>query len=213
MWRCYYRMGKHITFIILTLLISASKTKAQTRSDKLYTVSGIGTSMAVGDATDIFGPKISTTLGLNLGLGDGGLFLYPKFSLHAFSYEAKRPDDGFTYTAQNGRATTYLLNIALGYRKMVDKFAFYGFAGGGGGYILTPRVNVNNSNLQVHLSNESHFMPMLEGGVGVEFNLGGLSIFTEASYMNGFQKIQDRKFTTVPLTFGIKPNLSKLFNK
>ena len=213
MWRCYYRMGKHITFIILTLLIGASKTKAQTRSDKLYTVSGIGTSMAVGDATDIFGPKISTTLGLNLGLGDGGLFLYPKFSLHAFSYEAQRPDDGFTYTAQNGRATTYLLNVALGYRKMVDKFAFYGFAGGGGGYILTPRVNVNNSNLQVHLSNESHFMSMLEGGVGVEFNLGGLSIFTEASYMNGFQKIQDRNFTTVPLTFGIKPNLSKLFNK
>ncbi|RYG12329.1 MAG: autotransporter outer membrane beta-barrel domain-containing protein [Chitinophagaceae bacterium] len=206
-------MGKHITFIVSFFLIGIATTNAQTRSDKLYTVSGIGTSMPVGDAADIFGPKISTTLGLNLGLGNGGLFLYPKFSLHAFSYEAKKPDDGFTYAAQNGRASTYLLNVALGYRKMVNKFAFYGYAGGGGGYILTPRVDVNNSNLQVHLSNESHFMPMVEGGVGVEFNLGGLSLFTEASYMNGFQKIQDRNFTTVPLTIGIKPNLSKLFNK
>lgn len=206
-------MSKYFIFVFPILLIGAYTAKAQTRSDKLYTVSGIGTSMPVGDAADVFGPKISTTLGLNLGLGSGGLFLYPKFSLHAFSYEGKRPDEGFTYTAQKGRATTYLLNVALGYRKMVGKFAFYGFAGGGGGYILTPRVQVNNTLPEVTLSNESHFMPMLEGGAGVEYSLGGLSIFTEASYMNGFQKIQDRNFTTVPLTFGIKPNLSKLFNK
>ena len=202
----------HILFTFM-LLASIYSAKAQTRSDKLYTVSGIGTSIPVGDASDIFGPKISTTLGLNLGLGNGGLFLYPKFSLHAFTYNAARPDEDFTYTAQNGRATTYLLNIALGYRKMVGNFAFYGFAGGGGGFILTPRAEVNNTTLQVNLSNQSHFMPMLEAGAGIEYRLGGLSVFTEVSYMNGFQKIQDRNFTTMPLTFGIKPNLSKLFNK
>jgi outer membrane autotransporter protein len=206
-------MGKYGTFILAILFIGGSTTKAQTRSDKLYTVSGIGTSMPVGDAADVFGPKISTTLGVNLGLGNGGLFLYPKLSLHALSYRGKRADEGFTYTAQTGRATTYLLNVALGYRKMVGKFAFYGFAGGGGGYILTPRVQVDHAALQVKLSNETHFMPMLEGGAGTEFNLGSLAIFAEASYMNGFQKIQDRNFTTVPLTLGIKPNLSKLFNK
>jgi len=202
----------HILFTFM-LLASIYSAKAQTRSDKLYTVSGVGTSIPVGDASDIFGPKISTTLGLNLGLGNGGLFLYPKFSLHAFTYNAARPDEDFTYTAQNGRATTYLLNVALGYRKMAGNFAFYGFVGGGGGFILTPRAEVNNPALQVNLSNQSHFMPMLEGGAGVEYSLGRLSIFTEVSYMNGFQKIQDRNFTTMPLTFGIKPNLSKLFNK
>ncbi|MDQ8006177.1 MAG: hypothetical protein REI64_15355 [Pedobacter sp.] len=206
-------MSRYLALIIPVLLIGSFTTKAQTRTDKLYTVSGVGTSIPIGDAADIFGPKISTTLGLNLGLGNGGLFLYPKFSLHAFTYNAARPDEDFTYTAQNGRATTYLLNVALGYRKMVGKFAFYGFAGGGGGYILTPRAQVNNALSEVTLSNQSHFMPMLEGGAGVEYSLGGLSIFTEASYMNGFQKIQDRNFTTMPLTFGIKPNLSKLFNK
>lgn len=205
-------MGRFFAFIIVSLTLT-SVAKAQTRPDKLYTVSGIGTSMPVGDASDVFGPKISTTLGLNLGLGDGGLFLYPKVSLHAFSYRAKTPDDGFTYTTQNGRATTYLLNVALGYRKMVGKFAFYGFAGAGGGYILTPQSQVDNSTLQVHMSNESHLLPIAEGGAGVEFSLGGLSIFTEASYMRSFEKIQDRNLTTVPLTFGIKPNLSKLFNK
>lgn len=205
-------MGRFFVFFI-TVLIVTSVTKAQTRTDKLYTVSGIGTSMPVGDASDVFGPKISTTLGLNLGLGNGGLFLYPKVSLHAFSYRAKSPDEGFNYTTQNGRATTYLLNVALGYRKMVGKFALYGFAGAGGGYILTPKAQVDNAALQVNMSNKTHFVPIAEGGAGVEFNLGGLSIFTEASYMNGFEKIQNRNLTTVPLTFGIKPNLSKLFNK
>ncbi|MGV3546722.1 MAG: hypothetical protein ACO1N4_06645 [Pedobacter sp.] len=206
-------MNKPFAFLTAIFLFGCLAAKAQTRTDKLYTVSGVGTSIPVGDAADIFGPKISTTLGLNLGLGNGGLFLYPKFSLHAFTYNAARPDEGFTYTAQNGRATTYLLNVALGYRKMVGNFAFYGFAGGGGGYILTPKADVNSATLQVNLSNESHFMPMLEGGAGIEYSLGGLSIFTEVSYMNGFEKIQDRNFTTMPLTFGIKPNLSKLFNR
>ncbi|SOD14300.1 autotransporter outer membrane beta-barrel domain-containing protein [Pedobacter xixiisoli] len=205
-------MGRLFAFLIVSLTLT-SAVLAQTRTDKLYTVSGIGTSMPIGDASDVFGPKISTTLGLNLGLGEGGLFLYPKVSLHAFSYGAQTPDEGFTYTTQNGRATTYLLNVALGYRKMVGKFAFYGFAGAGGGYILTPKSDVNQATLQVHMSNESHLLPIAEGGAGVEYSLGGLSIFTEASYMNGFKKIQNRNLTTVPLTFGIKPNLSKLFNK
>ncbi len=205
-------MGRFFIFLIAIPIFSVVA-KAQTRTDKLYTVSGIGTSMPIGDAADVFGPKISTTLGLNLGLGNGGLFLYPKLSLHALSYRGKQPDEGFSYTAQTGRATTYLLNVGLGYRKMIGKFAFYGFAGAGGGYILTPRVDVNNTALQVKLSNQTHFVPIAEGGAGVEFSLGGLSLFTEAGYMNGFKKIQNRNFTTVPLTFGIKPNLSKLFNK
>lgn len=184
---------------------------AQNRTDKLFTVSGIGTSMPVGSTSDIFGPKISTTLGLNIGIGKGGLFLYPKLSLHALSYRGKIAEPGFTYKAQTGRATTYLLNIGLGYRKMVGKFAFYGFAGGGGGYILTPMVRVNDAAQQVKISNKNHFMPMLEGGAGAEYSLGGLSIFTEVGFMNGFKKIQNRNFTTMPLTFGIKPNLSRLF--
>ncbi|RZK73891.1 MAG: hypothetical protein EOO92_17845, partial [Pedobacter sp.] len=86
-------MGRSFAFLILAFILTVT-VKAQTRTDKLYTVSGIGTSIPVGDASDVFGPKISTTLGLNLGLGNGGLFLYPKVSLHAFSYRAKSPDEG-----------------------------------------------------------------------------------------------------------------------
>jgi len=206
-------MNKHLPFCLITLItfFVYNTAYSQNRTDKLFTVSGIGTSMPVGSASDVFGPKISTTLGLNIGIGKGGLFLYPKLSLHALSYRGKIAEPGFTYMAQTGRATTYLLNLGLGYRKIVGKFAFYGFAGGGGGYILTPMVRVNDAAQQVKISNKSHFMPMLEGGAGTEFSLGGLSLFTEVGFMNGFKKIQNRNFTTMPLTIGIKPNLSRLF--
>lgn len=182
------------------------------RKDKLYTVSGIGTAIPLGQSSDFLAPKISTTLGANLGIGKGGLFLYPKFNLHAFSYSAIFPDDAGNYAVQTGRASTYLLNMALGYRKFTGKFAYYAYAGAGGGFILTPMARINNANQQVNLKNKTHGMPMAELGAGIELNLGGLAVFTEMSYINGFKNIQDRSFTTLPLTFGIKPNLSKLFH-
>lgn len=198
-------------FLLSVLVIIQTTVCAQMRSDKLYTISGVGTSVPIGVTADYFGSKISTTLGLNYGIGEGGLFIYPKVSLHAFSYNGIQPNNGFTYTAQNARASTYLLNVALGYRKIVGNFGFYGFAGGGGGFILTPNVKVNPSGATVDFSNETNNMLMLEGGAGIEYSLGGLALFTEVSLMNGFNKIQGSAFRTLPVTIGLKPNLSKLF--
>ncbi|RZL48681.1 MAG: hypothetical protein EOP00_08665 [Pedobacter sp.] len=209
-------MKKYLSFIAILLLVSSFKSQAQEskiRPDKLYSMSGLGFSFPVGETADYLTPKFSTTIGLNLGLGNGGLFLYPKVSLHAYGFNEIMPDAGYNYALQKGRATTYLLNVALGYRKMVDKFAFYGFAGGGGGVILTPRITVNPTTLQAELDNKSNSMGMIEAGAGTEYNIGGAVLFVEASYMNGFSKIQNRNFSAVPISVGIKPNLSKLFNK
>lgn len=202
-----------LTASLIVLAITSVQVKAQTRPDKLYSMSGIGFAFPVGETSDYFKPKFSTSLGLNLGLGDGGLFLYPKVSLHAFTFNQITPDAGYTYTLQKSRATTYLLNVALGYRKIVNKWAFYGFAGAGGGFILTPQAAVNASTLQVNMDNKSNSLGIAEGGAGIEYNIGGANLFVEASYMYGFSKIQNRTFNTVPINIGIKPNLSKLLNK
>ncbi len=209
-------MKKYYTLLFLSILFICSKIKAQEstpRQDKLYTMSGIGFSLPVGETSDYLKPKFSTSLGLNLGLGNGGLFLYPKVSLHAYSYNEITPDAGYSYALKEGRATTYLLNVTLGYRKITGKFAFYGFAGGGGGIILTPRVTVNSQNLQATMDNKSNSMGTLEAGAGTEYNIGGAALFIEASYMHGFSKIQNRSYNVVPISIGIKPNLSKLFKK
>ena len=197
----------------MLIALSINARAQTTRPDKLYSMSGIGFSFPMGETSDYFKPKFSTSLGVNLGLGDGGLFLYPKVSLHAFTFNQITPDPGFAYTIQQGRATTYLLNGALGYRKIVNKWAFYGFAGAGGGFILTPQAAVDATNLQVTMDNKSNGLGIAEGGAGMEYNLGGANLFVEASYMYGFKKIQDRAFNTVPITIGIKPNLSKLLRK
>ncbi|KQM69612.1 hypothetical protein ASE74_06395 [Pedobacter sp. Leaf216] len=204
---------KLLTPIVLLYAAISFKANAQGRPDKLYSMSGIGFAFPVGETSDYFKPKFSTSLGLNLGLGDGGLFLYPKVSLHAFTFNQITPDEGYTYTLQKGRATTYLLNVALGYRKIVNKWAFYGFAGAGGGFILTPQAAVNSTTLQVTQDNKSNSLGIAEGGGGIEYNIGGANLFVEASYMYGFSKIQNRAFNTVPINIGIKPNLSKLLNK
>ena len=207
-------MNLKLTSIILLCAAISLKASAQSsRPDKLYSMSGIGFAFPMGETSDYFKPKFSTSLGINLGLGDSGLFLYPKVSLHAFTFNQITPDAGFTYTLQKGRATTYLLNVALGYRKIVNKWAFYGFAGAGGGIILTPQAAVNSTTLQVNMDNKSNSLGIAEGGAGIEYNIGGANLFMEASYMYGFSKIQNRVFNTVPISIGIKPNLSKLLSK
>jgi hypothetical protein len=208
-------MKKHIVLLAIfgCLTISTRKAFSQDRTDKLYTMSGFGFAFPLGETADYLKPKFSTSMGLNLGLGNGGLFLYPKVSLHAYEFNEIATDAGYNYALQKGRATTYLLNVAMGYRKITGKFAFYGFAGGGGGFILTPRVTVKPGTMQAELDNKSNGMGMIEAGAGTEYNIGGASLFIEASYMHGFNKIQNRNFTSAPITVGIKPNLSRLLNK
>ncbi len=204
--------AKHIIIIAVSTFF-LSKTASAQRPDKLYTMSGIGFSFPVGETTDFLKPKFSTALGLNLGLGKGGLFFYPKVSLHAFEFNQLTPDAGFTYNLEKSRSTTYLLNLALGYRKIVEKWAFYGFAGAGGGFILTPQAAVNSAASQVTMSNKTNSLGIAEGGAGIEYSIGGANLFVEASYMYGFSKIQNRVFNTAPIMVGIKPNLSKLLSK
>ena len=71
-----------ITIIFGCILFLDTETFAQdniTRSDKLFSMSGFGFAFPIGETSDYLTPKFSTSLGVNLGLGDKGLFLYPKF--------------------------------------------------------------------------------------------------------------------------------------
>lgn len=183
------------------------------RVDKLYTMSGVGLSLPIGETKDFMRPKFSTTIGINLGLGTAHLFLYPKISLHVFGYDELAPETESVTTLQRGRSTTYLLNVALGYRKIINKFSFYGFVGAGGGFILTPRIIEGPHENIVLLNNKTNHMGIIEPGLGIEYNIGGANLFIESSYMYGLGKLQERAFHAVPIAFGIKPNLSRIFHK
>lgn len=217
-------MKKYLALFIIigTLSFEARHAKAQdnavtgdsVRRDLLYSMSGFGFAFPLGQTSDYFKARFSTDLGLNIGLGKkGGLFLYPKISLQAYRYDEIYPETGFSTKIENGRATTYLGNLMLGYRFTSGHVAFYGFAGGGGGLILTPQVMVSNGASAATLSNRSNWMGTVEGGAGMEYSLGDAVLFVEGSYLRGFTKIQDRTFQSAPVYVGIKPNLTKLLLK
>lgn len=198
---------------VFVLLISGfgNHCFAQARPDKIYTMSGVGFAFPLGAANDYFKPKFSSELGFNIGIGKGHLFLYPQASFQAYSINQLDTNSGYSYTLHKGRSTTYLLNLALGYRKIIDKLAWYGFVGGGGGIILTPQVSVDNTEMAATLSHKNNEMTTIEAGAGLEYDIGGAAIFIEGNYLYGFKKIQNRKFNSIPLFIGIKPNLIKLF--
>ncbi|WP_158799916.1 hypothetical protein [Pedobacter sp. L105] len=199
--------------ILLTFPTSSFSQDTSFRTDKFYTMSGFGFSVPVGGSSEFMTPKFSTTLGANIGIGHEGLFLYPHVSLHAFGYDNRIINEKYNFELQNGRSTSYLLSLALGYRKIIHKFGFYGFLGSGAGFILTPRVAVDAASGVAVLNNRTNHMATIEPGAGIEYNLGGISLFTESSYMHGLSDVGGKPFDAVPITIGIKPNLSKLFNK
>lgn len=210
-------------FIIISALsFEAETTRAQdnavtgdsVRRDLLYSMSGFGFAFPLGETADYFKARFSTDLGLNIGLGKkGGLFLYPKVSLQSYRYDEIYPETGYTTKLNAGRATTYLGNLMLGYRITSGHAAFYGFAGGGGGLILTSQVKVTPDASVATLNNRNNWMGTVEGGAGIEYSLGDAVLFIEGSYLRGFTKIQNRTFQAAPVYVGIKPNLSKLLLK
>lgn len=206
-----------ISILFILVILTGTRLCAQekaNRKDKMYFRSGFGFSFPVGDTQDYLSTKFSTSLGLTLALGKGPLFLYPKLNLHAFGFNQLIAEPEYRDLAKNGRATTYLLNMALGYRKTADKFGFYGFLGAGGGMILTPRLKLTEDEGIATLTNKASGMPIAETGGGIDYSLGPAAlIFFEASYLRGFTKVQGKNFQSVPLNFGVKTNISKLFFK
>jgi hypothetical protein len=200
-------------FVLITCQYSVSAQTSAVRSDKVYFRSGFGFSFPVGKSNDYLSTKFSTSLGFVYALGKGPLFLYPKLNLHAYGFDQLMPETKYPDLLKNGRATTYLLNMALGYRATVDKFGFYGFLGGGGGMILTPRVMLQDDGSIARLSNKATGMPIVESGIGMDYGSGGTLLFFEASYMRGFTKVQGETFQAVPLNVGVKTNITKLFFK
>lgn len=217
--RTTHRAYLYAAFFTLFFIVCARSLSAQTdgkplpdsvRSDLLYSMSGFGFAFPIGQTGDYFSPRFSTDLGLNIGLGKANWFLYPKVSLQAYRYDEQYAEQGFSTRIQAGRATTYLANIMLGYRATTGKVSYYGFAGGGGGLILTSQIRVSPDASEALMTNRNNWMPTIEAGGGIEYSLGDAVLFIEGSYLRGFRDIQGRTFNSVPVYVGIKPNLTKL---
>lgn len=207
----------HLAIVgLFTVILTAGTCQGQEktfRADKVYFRSGFGFTVPVGESNEYLTTKFSTSLGMLYALGKGPLFVYPKLNLHAFGFNQLMADSGNETLTKVGRATTYLLNVAMGYRQSIGQLGFYGYMGGGGGLVLTPRIILNPGATIATQHNETTTMPILETGGGVDYAFGNTQVFIEASYLGGFRKIENKTFHSVPVNVGVKTNISRIFFK
>ncbi|RZL17341.1 MAG: hypothetical protein EOO89_08380 [Pedobacter sp.] len=206
-------MKKYLLLLIAFTTYFTANAQTEPRRDGFYTMSGIGFVFPVGETSDYLKPKFSSTLGANIAVGNGGLFIYPKVNLFSYAFDQLVLEPGNNFLVKDGRATTYILNLNIGYRGNSGDMSYYGFVGGGGGIVLTQLGEVDPVTSQVTLSNKTNGTATMEVGGGLEYRLGTFILFTEVSYLHGFKEIQNRSFSSIPVSVGFKTDLSKLFRK
>ncbi len=202
-----------LTLVILSSLGDIGSCFAQersSRSDKVYFRSGFGLSVPVGTSREYLKPKFSTSLGGLFFLNSKNTFLYPKIGLNAYGYDQLNVDPGTDNRIVHGRSTTYLLSMNYGYRKTIARLGFYGFAGGGGGVILVPKVSMPDTEI-VRMYNKSNLMALLEAGFGADYSFGNILLFAEGSYTHGLNNLEQQRYQAIPLSFGVRTNITKIF--
>jgi hypothetical protein len=207
----HHRIMPLLCILLLTSIYCSAQNKVG-RADKIYFRSGYGFSVPVAESSDYLKPKFSTSVGGMLFLGKGGLFLYPQLGLNAYTYDETELDPGSVNKIANGRATTYLLGINLGYRTAVNRIGFYGFGGGGPGIILVPKVSNPDMGV-ITMKNISNTMMVMEAGIGGDYSFGNVLIFFEGAYTRALNKLEGQSYQAIPLNIGIRTNLTKVFFK
>ena len=206
-----------LSLILSGLLFSMSQTPTvaqenQIRKDKIYFRSGFGLSLPVAESRDFLDAKFSTSLGGLVFLGPKNFFFYPKIGLNAYGYDQLNLDAGANNRVMHGRSTTYLLSMDLGYRRTIKHFGFYGFGGGGGGIILLPKISDPETDV-IRMYNTSNLVMLLEAGVGTDYSFGNVLVFAEASYTHGLNKLEQQRYRAIPLSFGVRTNITRIFYK
>lgn len=207
-----YLMILRILLVFMTVGISIpcfGQEKAM-RNDKLYFRSGFGFSAPIAESRHFLDAKFSTSLGGLVFLGKHNLFFYPKIGLNAYGYDQLNLDAGAESRVIHSRSTTYLLSLNLGYRKAIKRFGLYGFGGGGGGIILLPKISALEAEV-ISMYNSNNFVALVEAGLGVDYSFGNVLLFAEASYTHGLNKLEEQRYRAVPISLGVRTNITKIF--
>jgi len=177
---------------------------------KIYVTSGMGWGFALGETNEVLQAKFSNSLGLDISLANPRYFIYPSIDFLTFRYNQQVHDPDYTYDLEKGRSNFYVLNLAAGIRKQVDKLNVYAFAGPGAAVVVEPRAVVSPSSSNVTIENTVHMTPTLRGGVGADYKIGGFFLFIETGWLHNFRKIQERQVNAISLYGGLKTDVTKL---
>ncbi|MGV3762458.1 hypothetical protein [Parapedobacter sp.] len=206
-------MRKRYFFLLFMLL--AGEAVAQPDPDslhyrKVFVTSGMGWGFALGETNEVLQAKFSNSLGLDISLANKRYFAYPSIDFLTFRYNQQVSDPDYPYDLDRGRSNFYILNLAGGIRKQLDKLNAYAFAGPGIGIVVEPRAMVSPGGNQVTIETSTHLTPTLRGGVGADYKIGGFFLFIEMGWLHNFRRIQQRPVNVLSLYGGLKTDVTKL---
>lgn len=207
----------HSRFLLISLLLVTGRVSAQSGTDtlhhrKVFVVSGLGWGVAAGETSEVLQAKFSNSLGLDISLANRHYFLYPSVDFLTFRYNQQEQDPDYAYDLEKGRSNFYMLNLAGGVRKQLDRLNIYAYAGPGAGVVVEPRALVSPSQNRVTINSTAHITPTLRAGVGADYKIGGFFLFAEAGWLHNFRDIQDRQVNVISLYGGLKTDVTALKN-
>lgn len=167
----------------------------------------------MGETSDVLQPRFSNNLGLDISLPNRHYFIYPTIDFLTFGYNQQEMDPAYDYTLDKGRSNLYILNVAGGVRKQLNKLNIYAFAGPGIGLLSEPRAEVLPDPSRVTINTVYYLTPSLRGGLGADYKLGGFFLFLEAGWLHPFRNMQSRPVNVVSLFGGLKTDVTVLKDK
>jgi len=203
--------------IVFFLLLVTGTARAQLGADtihhqKIFVVSGLGWGFALGETSEVLQAKFSNSLGLDISLANRHYFLYPSVDFLSYRYNQQLHDPDYQHDLEKGRSNFYMLNLAGGVRRQLEKLNLYAYAGPGAGVVVEPRARVSEERQRVIIENTTHLTPTLRAGVGADYKIGGFFLMIEAGRLHNFRKVQDRQVNLLSLYGGLKTDVTTLKN-
>lgn len=210
-------MIKSFLHISLFFLLLAETVQAQSGADtihhqKVYVVSGLGWGFALGETSEVLQAKFSNSLGLDISLANRHYFIYPSVDFLSYRYNQRQHDPDYQHDLEKGRSNFYMLNLAGGVRRQIEKLNLYAYAGPGAGVVVEPRARVSEEQQRVIIENTAHLTPTLRAGVGADYKIGGFFLMIEAGWLHNFRKIQERPVNLLSVYGGLKTDVTTLKN-
>jgi len=201
--------------IVFFLLLLTGAARAQSGADtihhqKIFVVSGLGWGFALGETREVLQAKFSNSLGLDISLANRHYFLYPSLDFLSYGYNQQQRDPDYPHDLEKGRSNFYMLNLAGGVRKQLQKLNLYAYAGPGAGVVVEPRARVSEERQRVIIENTAHITPTLRAGVGADYKIGGFFLMIEAGWLHNFRQVQDRQVNLLSLYGGLKTDVTTL---
>lgn len=182
-------------------------------NSKVYIVSGsLGFGFPMGKTKDILNTRLASSWGMDISLPNRHYVLYPSIDFWSFGYNQKNLTEKSAYLVENGRATFYNVNIALGTRRQFNKLNSYVTAGPSIGMFFEPRATLERNNV-IRNDFDSKLMFGARASAGADYKFNGFFVYVDASWMHSFGKVQETPINILSFYVGLKTDITNVADK